>query len=69
MSKSERIKSLLSDSDFLDVVADTRAALTKKVMSKGTAEEDRLEALAEYHALDTLLGKMRSHAQNAKDEQ
>lgn len=68
MSKQRRIKSLLGDDDFLSVVSETRDALTKKVMRKATSDEERLQALAEYHALDTLMARMRNHAQNAKDD-
>lgn len=68
MSKQHRIKSLLGDDDFLSVVQETRDALTKKVMRKGTSEQERLDALAEYHALDNLMARLRNHAQNAKDD-
>lgn len=67
MSKSNRIKSLLSDEDFLSVIADERQALTKKVMSKSTSPEDALHARTECHALDSLISRMRSEAQNAKE--
>lgn len=65
--KSHRIKSLLSDEDFLGVVQSTKDTLTKKVMAKATSDEERPKLLAEYHALDTLLNRMRSEAQDAKD--
>lgn len=68
MSKSQRIKSLLSDEDFLSVVSDQRAALTKKVMSTSVSPEEALMLRAECHALDSLLARMRSTAQNAEKE-
>lgn len=68
MSKSQRIKSILNDDDFKGVVDDIRASLTKKVMHKGTAEEERPKLLAEFHALETLMSKMRSIAQDAENK-
>lgn len=68
MSKSQRIKSLLSDEDFRSVVTDVRAALTKKVMAKATTPEDRQQLLAEYHALDRLLAKMGAEASRKETE-
>lgn len=69
MSRSHRIKSLISDTDFLSLVSDMEASLTKKVMSPATSPEEREAALAEYHALAKLINRMRSEAQNAKDEE
>ena len=63
-----RIKQILADEDFVQMVARVRDGLTKEVMSKKTADERRSEALAEYHALDSLMAKMRSGAHDAKPE-
>ena len=65
--KSHRIKSLVSDEDFLGLVADIRVYLTKKVMAQATSPEERQELLAEYHALDRLMNRMRSEAHNAEN--
>lgn len=67
--KANRIKAILNDTDFLGVVQQTRDTLTKKVMAKATSEDERLELLAEYHALDTLMNRMRSEAHNAREEE
>lgn len=63
-----RIKAILADEDFVGMVSKVRADLTKEVMSKRTGDERRSEALAEYHALDSLLAKLRSTAHDAKQE-
>lgn len=68
MNKSHRIKSLLSDKDFLSVVDQVKAALTKKVMSAKTTDEDRAEALAEFHGMDKLVNRMRAIAQDAEND-
>lgn len=68
MSKSHRIRAILADDDFLSMVALMRDRLTKKVMAQATSDEDRQLALAEYHALDSLMAIMRSEASNAKDK-
>lgn len=68
MSKSQRIKSLLGDEDFLSVVKQMQDTLTKKVMSPSTSPDEREGALAEYHALTKLINRMRSEAHNAETE-
>lgn len=64
---ADRIKAILADTDFLAVVEKTRQSLTKKVMAKGTSDEDRQEALSTYHCLDILIAQIRSEAQNSKE--
>ena len=65
---ADRIASILKDEDFTALVDQTKASLTRKVMAKATDEDARAEALAQFHALDTLIAKMRSEAQNSKDK-
>lgn len=64
---ADRIKALLADQDFSELVDRMKADLTKRVMARRTSDEDRASALAQFHALDTLLSQMRSEAQNTKD--
>ena len=65
---ADRIKAILADEDFLAIVGQTRQMLTKRVMAKSTDDDLRAIALAEYHAIDSLLNQMRSEAQNSKDK-
>lgn len=65
---AHRIKAILADPDFVEVVDQVRVHLTKTVMAEATTQEDRDKALAEHHALNRLIGTMRSEAQNAKED-
>ncbi len=67
MSRSHRIRSLLGDEDFLSVVSEVKATLTKKVMNAKTLDDERAQYLAEFHAMDKLVNRMRAIAQDAKD--
>ena len=64
MTRAKRIEQLLADEDFRAVVAVVEQRLTRKVMGQTTEDEDRRQALAQYHGLQILLGALRSEAQN-----
>lgn len=56
----------MSDQDFVWLVDKVRQDLTKKVMARSTSDPERTQALAEYHALDTVIKKMANEARNAE---
>lgn len=58
-----RIVEILADADFAQVIEHVRSDLTKTVMAFATPDEDRSRALAEHHALDRVLTKLRKTAQ------
>lgn len=63
----QRVQQILKDEDFTAIVTRTKERLTAKVMAKATGDFDRTRALAEFHALDSLIAQMRSEAQNTKE--
>lgn len=65
---AHRVKAILADEDFVQIVRKVKDDLTREVMAKKTADERRSDALAEYHAVDSLISKMRSIAHDAKSE-
>lgn len=62
----DRIASILKDEDFKELVSRMKADLTGRVMAKATDDEARATALAQFHALDTLVARMGTEAQNSK---
>lgn len=68
MSKASRIAAILADQDFCDTVTRAKAELTQKVMARATSGEDRADAMAEYHALDRLMARLRAVASDMDKE-
>ena len=68
MSRAEKISAILADEDFQAVVADARDQFTRKVMARHTSAEDRADALAQAHALESLMGHLSAAAHKQKDE-
>jgi hypothetical protein len=67
MSRAARVTAILADTDFRETVTALEGQLTRKVMGRSTPEGDRIEALHQYHALQTVLSALRSVA-SEKDE-
>ena len=63
MARSKRIAAILADEDFAAVVSEMEQRLTRKVMATATLQEDRDFALAQFHALQSLMATMRAEAQ------
>lgn len=65
---SERIAAILADTSFLAIVDRMKDVATKKAMARKTSNEDRADAIAEFHVLTTLVAQMRSEAANVKED-
>lgn len=57
------MQELLNHPDFKAMVEKMRADMTRKVMARGTSEEDRQEILRKYHLLDSILAEMGASTQ------
>jgi hypothetical protein len=60
---AERISAILADADFVRLVESIERDSTRTVMSLNATPDARDRALAEHHALQRLLAKMRAAAQ------
>lgn len=65
---SDRLAQIASDPDFCAFVAETERQLTQKVMAAATPEADRANALAEFHALQRIKGRLASVAYDAQSK-
>ena len=64
MADPIEVKRVLENASFIEVVEGRKAALTKSVMSKSTTDEDRAQALSDYHALLRLLDDLEIASQS-----
>lgn len=63
----KRIKSAWADPDLQAFLAEHKERLTGKVMSQNTSDDQRAEALADFHALRRLENKIGVDVQAAED--
>lgn len=64
----KRLAALAADADFLALISDMEIRATKKVMALATSDEDRTNALAEYHALQRIKAQLQSVAHDVRLE-
>lgn len=64
MAKSERLRAILADDDFLGVIKGLEAQLTRKVMATGADEQAHRDALNTYRGLQAAMAALRSAAEN-----
>lgn len=67
MSKADRIAAILADKDFCETVTRAKTELTQKVMARATSDEDRADAMAEFHALERLEARLRAVASDKRE--
>jgi hypothetical protein len=63
MPSAERVRAILGDESFNEVVAAYKASLVRKVMAASTSPEERETALAHHWAVDGVLAALRAAAQ------
>lgn len=68
MTNAKRLAVIAEDQDFQGLLKSWEGQLTARVMARGTSDEDRAAALNEYHAIQTLRGKLAALVADAKQQ-
>ena len=63
---TERLRQMMDDEEFTSLVDSVRKDLVGTVMDCSTTDEDRAGALAEHHALERVMKKLKSKINKAK---
>lgn len=65
----DNLARIAQDDDFKAFLSDIKERLTKTVMSLTTTQEDRDAALAEYHAVQRIEGRLASVIYEAQQKE